>query len=62
VLRVARALVIHQGCYVSTARSARLEQVLDDGYAVCSAPGVVASWYAVYELTPWDVGQHKEVP
>jgi hypothetical protein len=26
-------------CYVSMARSARLERVLNDGYAVCSAPG-----------------------
>jgi hypothetical protein len=35
------------------ARSARLERVLDDGYAVCSAPGVEANWYAVDESTPW---------
>jgi nucleosome binding factor SPN SPT16 subunit len=36
-------------CYVSMARSARLERVLNDGYAVCSAPGVEANWYAVDE-------------
>jgi hypothetical protein len=29
--------------------SARLEQVLDDGYAVCSVPGVEANWYTVDE-------------
>jgi hypothetical protein len=28
------------------ARSAQLERVLDDGYVVCSAPGVEANWYA----------------
>jgi hypothetical protein len=31
------------------ARSARLEQVLNDGYAVGSALEVVANWYATYE-------------
>jgi hypothetical protein len=31
------------------ARSARLEWVLDDGYIVCSVPGVEANWYAVDE-------------
>jgi hypothetical protein len=34
-------------CYMSMARSARLERVLNDGYAVCFAPGVVANWYAI---------------
>jgi hypothetical protein len=34
---------------MSMARSARLELVLNDGYAVCSAPGVEANWYAVDE-------------
>jgi hypothetical protein len=29
------------------ARSARLERVPNDGYAVGSAPGVVTNWYAV---------------
>ncbi|KAN0129106.1 hypothetical protein V8E53_013102, partial [Lactarius tabidus] len=38
-----------QACYVSMARSARLERVLNDGYAVGSAPGVVSNWYAVCE-------------
>jgi hypothetical protein len=36
-------------CYVSTARSARLERVLNDGYAVCYAPGIGANWCAVCE-------------
>jgi hypothetical protein len=31
------------------ARSARLERVLNDGYAGGSVLGVVASWYVVYE-------------
>jgi hypothetical protein len=34
-------------CYVSTARSARPEQVPNDGYVVCSVPGIEANWYAV---------------
>jgi hypothetical protein len=44
------------------ARSARLERVPDNGYAVCSAPGVEANWYAVNESTPWGVGRRKEDP
>jgi hypothetical protein len=40
-------LMFMQICYVSMARSARLEQVLNNGYAVCSAPGIEANWYTV---------------
>jgi hypothetical protein len=36
-------------CYVSMAHSARLERVPNDDYAVCSAPGIEANWYAVDE-------------
>jgi hypothetical protein len=35
------------GCYVSMARSARLERVLNNGYVFCSVPGVEANWYTV---------------
>jgi hypothetical protein len=44
------------------ARSARLEQVPNNGYAVCSVPGIEANWYIVDESTPWRVGQRKEDP
>jgi hypothetical protein len=44
------------------ARSARLERVPNDGYAVSSAPGVEANWYAVDESTPWRGGLRKEDP